>query len=155
MATQNQCTPEGASGTKSTAKTRRDMRERTRELAFRIIKLYAALPKQTEAQVIGKQMLRCGTAVGANYREGLRARSKSEYAAKLNVSLMEAEETLYWLELLEGAGIVSASRLTSLESEMSELMAILVTLIKKAGKQGPVVNLYKSLNLIWFLLSDF
>ncbi len=56
--------------------------------------------------------MRSGTAVGANYREGLRARSKSEYAAKLNLGLMELEETLYWLELLEQAGIIAGSRLT-------------------------------------------
>jgi hypothetical protein len=74
--------------------------------------------------------------LGANYREGLRARSKSEYGAKLNIGLMEAEETLYWLELLEGASIVSGARLTSLKTEISELVAILlVTLIKKARKQ--------------------
>lgn len=66
--------------------------------------------------------MRCGTGVGANYREGLKARSKSEYAVKLNVGLMEAEETLYWLELLDGASIVSAERLTSLKPEISELI---------------------------------
>lgn len=109
-----------------------DMRDRTREFALRIIRLYGALPRRADSQVIGKQLLRCGTAVGANYREGLRARSKSEYAAKLNIGLMEIEETLYWVELLEGAGIVPASRLRSLRVEVSEIAAILVTLIKKA-----------------------
>ena len=79
-----------------------DLRDRTRDFALRIIRLYTALPKKSEAQVIGKQVLRSGTAVGANYREGLRARSKTEYAAKLNIGLMELEETMYWLELLEG-----------------------------------------------------
>jgi len=74
--------------------------------------------------------------VGANYREGLRARSKPEYAAKLSVALMELEETLYWLELLHHAGIMSVKRLASLEDETSELSAILVTLIKQARAQA-------------------
>jgi four helix bundle protein len=109
-----------------------DLKDRTRAYALRIIPLYGALPRNTEAQVIGKQLLRSGTAVGANYREGLRARSKIEYAAKLNISLMELEETLYWLELLEHAEIISVERLAPLKLETSELCAILVSLIKRA-----------------------
>ena len=109
-----------------------DLKDRTRDYALRIIRLYTALPKRSESQVIGKQVLRSGTAVGANYRGGLRARSKSEYAAKLNIGLMELEETMYWLELLEGAGIVSSSRLALLKTETSELTAIFVALIKMA-----------------------
>ncbi|MGH9406148.1 MAG: four helix bundle protein [Terriglobia bacterium] len=93
----------------------RDMKDRTRELAVRIVRLSAALPKTREADVIGRQVLRSGTGLGANYREGLRARSKPEYAAKLNIGLMEAEETLYWLELLESAGIASGAKLASLK----------------------------------------
>jgi four helix bundle protein len=109
-----------------------DLKDRTRDFALRIIRLYTALPKRSEAQIIGKQILRSGTAVGANYREGLRARSKSEYAAKLNIGLMELEETLYWLELMEQAGIVPASRLALLKAETCELTAIFVALIKMA-----------------------
>lgn len=103
---------------------------------MRIIRLYTALPKRSESQVIGKQVLRSGTAVGANYREGLRARSKSEYAAKLNIGLMELEETLYWLELLEQARIISAPRLAQLKAETSELSAIFVALIKRARRES-------------------
>lgn len=117
-------------------KHRRDLKERTREFALRIVRLFAALPKRGEAQVIGRQLLRSGTAVGANYREGIRARSKAEYATKLNVSLMELEESLYWLELLEGAKIISSSRLAGLKTEVGELSAILVTLIKQAKAAG-------------------
>jgi four helix bundle protein len=113
-----------------------DLKERTRDFALRIIRLYTALPKRTESQIIGKQVLRSGTAVGANYREGLRARSKSEYAAKLNIGLMELEETLYWLELMERAGIVSASRLELLKAETCELTAIFVALIKMARSKA-------------------
>jgi len=103
---------------------------------LRIVRLYTALPKRSESQIIGKQILRSGTAVGANYREGLRARSKSEYAAKLNIGLMELEETMYWLELVEGAGIVSSSRLALLKNETSELTAIFVALIKMARSKA-------------------
>ncbi|MGH9447525.1 MAG: four helix bundle protein [Terriglobia bacterium] len=113
----------------------RDLKERTRELALRIIKLYGALPRKAECVIIGRQILRSGTSVGANYREGLRPRSPSEYAAKLNAGLMELEETLYWLELLEGSEMASAPRLAPLKTEISELSAIFVTLIKKARAQ--------------------
>ena len=109
-----------------------DLKDRTGDYALRIIRLYTALPKRSESQVIGKQVLRSGTAAGGNYREGLRARSKSEYAAKLNIGLMELEETLYWLELMEQAGIVLASRLGLLKAEADELTAIFVALIKMA-----------------------
>lgn len=110
----------------------RDLKVRTRDFALRVIRLYGSLPKKTEAQVIGRQVLRSGTAVGANYREGLRARSKSEYAAKLNIGLMELEETLYWFEALEHSQIVPGPKLVPLVTETSELSAILVTLIKQA-----------------------
>jgi four helix bundle protein len=108
-----------------------DLKVRTRDFALRIIRLYSSLPKSTEAQVIGKQVLRSGTSVGANYREGLRARSRPEYATKLNISLMELEETLYWLELMEES-ILNNAEVSKLKIEVGELCAILVTLIKRA-----------------------
>ena len=112
----------------------RNLKERTKHFALRVVRLYVALPKKNEAQVIGKQILRSGTAVGANYREGLRARSKSEYATKLNIGLMELEETLYWLELLEDANIIPTPRLAALKDETGQLSAIFVTLIKQAKR---------------------
>ena len=108
-----------------------DLKIRTRDFALRIIRLYSSLPKSTEAQVIGKQVLRSGTSVGANYREGLRARSRPEYATKLNIALMELEETLYWLELMEES-ILNNAEVGKLKLEVGELCAILVTLIKRA-----------------------
>jgi four helix bundle protein len=108
-----------------------DLKLRTRDFALRVIRLFSTLPKTTEAQIIGKQLLRSGTSVGANYREGLRARSRSEYAAKLNLALMELEETLYWFELLEES-VLRNSEVSRLKSEVGELCAILVTLIKRA-----------------------
>ena len=108
--------------------------ERTKRFALRIIRLYGALPSTTEAQVIGKQVLRSGTSVGAQCREGHRSRSKAEFISKLNGALMELEETAYWLELLSEAEIVPSSRLSELRGEADELTAILVTIINNARR---------------------
>lgn len=75
----------------------KDLKLRTKNFALRIIKLFSALPKQTEAQVIGKQILRSGTSVGAQYREACRARSDAEFISKIESGLQELEETMYWL----------------------------------------------------------
>jgi four helix bundle protein len=109
-----------------------DLRVRTKAFALRIVRLYAALPKTTESQVIGKQVLRSGTSVGAHYREGCRARSPAEFVSKLQVGLQELEETVYWLELLVDAEIVSESRLAELMEEANQLTAIFVTSIRTA-----------------------
>ena len=109
-----------------------DLRTRTKEFALRIIRLYSGLSKQTEAQVIGRQMIRSGTSVGANYREAYRARSKAEFISKVGECLKEIEETGYWLELLGDSGIVSDERLAGLTIECGELTAIFVTSIRKA-----------------------
>jgi four helix bundle protein len=91
-----------------------DLRSRTKQLALRIIRLYGALPGTTVAHVLGKQLLRSGTSVGAQYREGYRARSSAEYVSKLQSGLQELEETSYWLELLAEGGLVPAERLAEL-----------------------------------------
>ncbi|TVQ05659.1 MAG: four helix bundle protein [Leptolyngbya sp. DLM2.Bin27] len=109
-----------------------DLKERTTAFALRIIRLYSALPNTSVAQVLGKQVLRSGTSVGAHYREAHRARSTAEFVSKLNGGLQELEETAYWLELLDKADIVDTSRLKSLAQETQELTAIFVTLIKNA-----------------------
>lgn len=110
----------------------RDLIDRTKKYALRIIKLYSALPKDTVSQTLGKQLLRSGTSVGANYREGHRGRSKAEFIAKLGDSLRELEESAYWLELLEEANIFPVERLAELMDETNQLTAIFVTIIKKA-----------------------
>ena len=105
----------------------------TKTFARRIIRLYVALPKSdAAAQVLGKQALRAGTSVGANYREANRARSKAEFISKIGDCLKEADETLYWLELLMDEGFVRASRLQPLVAEANELVAILTTISKRA-----------------------
>jgi len=112
-----------------------DLKTRTKAFALRIIRLYAALPKSTEAQVIGKQLLRSGTSVGAHYRESLRSRSNAEVVSKIEGGLQELEETRYWLELLAESGIIHQERLTFLFQESDELMAILVTCVKKVKER--------------------
>lgn len=109
-----------------------DLKERLREFALRIVRMYAALPKTTEAQVLGKQVLRSGTSVGANHREATRARSTAEFIAKLGDCLKELDETAYWLELLTESGIVPAPKLASLQDETNQLIAILTTIAKKS-----------------------
>jgi four helix bundle protein len=108
------------------------MKDRTKQYALRIINVYSALPKTTEAQVLGKQVLRSGTSIGAHYREALRARSDAEYISKLETGLQELEETTYWLELLIEAGILNHDRLQPLLNETQELIAIFVTCVKTA-----------------------
>jgi four helix bundle protein len=103
---------------------------RTRGFALRVIRLYAFLPKTTEAQVLGKQMLRSGTSVGAHVREGKRSRSDAEMISKTEGALQELEETIYWFELLTDSGIVKAELLSDLIREANELIAILVTSVK-------------------------
>jgi len=110
----------------------KNLKTRTKEFALRIIRLYRVLPKTTEAQVIGKQLLRSGTSVGAHYREGMRARSDAEFISKIEGGLQELEESSYWLELLIEAQIMSKNNLSDLFSEVNELTAILVTCVKNA-----------------------
>ena len=109
-----------------------DLKQRTKTFALRIIKLFSSLPKSQEAQVIGKQVLRSGTTVGAQYREACRSRSNSEFISKMQSSLQELDETAYWLELLVEGEMVSDAKLSELRKETDELIAIFVTSIKTA-----------------------
>jgi len=110
----------------------RDLVSRTKSFARRIIRLYIALPKQTLPQVLGKQLLRSGTSVGANYREANRARSKAEFISKVGECLKEIDETAYWLELLSDEEVIRKDRLEPLLKETNELISILVTISKRA-----------------------
>lgn len=115
--------------------TKNDLRERTTEFALRIVKLYQSLPKSTEAQVLGKQVLRSGTSVGAQFRESQRAKSDADFINKLESVLQEADETAFWLELIVRAGIMPAERLEPLRKEIDELIAILTTIVTKVKKR--------------------
>src|ERR1700759_4449965 len=92
--------------------------------AVRIVRLFQALPKTTEAQVMGKQLLRCGTSVAANYRAVCRARSKAEFIARIGIVAEEADESVLWIELLEETGTLSSEKLKELTKEARELAAI-------------------------------
>src|ERR1044072_6932601 len=108
-----------------------DLKPRTKAFALRIIHLHSKLPKNdTVAQVLGKQVLRSGTSVGANYREASRGRSKAEFISKIGDCLKEIEEIEYWLELLVDSGCVQAVKMAELLDETRQLIAIFTTIDK-------------------------
>ena len=112
-----------------------DLPLRTKQFARRIVRLYCALPKSnTVAQVLGKQALRSGASVGSNHREAYRARSKAEFISKIGDVLKEADETLYWLELLLEKSIIPSKRFQPLVAEANELVATF-TAISKCSKR--------------------
>jgi four helix bundle protein len=108
-----------------------DLATRTRQFALDVIRLYLSLPRTAEGQVIGRQMLRSGTSVGAHYREATRARSTAEFVSKINGGRQELEETTYWLELLRDIGMAKET-LAPLLDEANQLMAILTSCANKA-----------------------
>jgi four helix bundle protein len=101
-----------------------DLQRRTRNFALRIVKMFKALPRSAEAQVPGKQLLRSGTSVAANYRAACRARSRPEFVARLGVVVEEIDESVLWLDLLVAAEVMPESRLSALTKEAGELLAI-------------------------------
>jgi four helix bundle protein len=111
-----------------------DLRSRTKEFSLRVIRLFSALPNVPEAQIIGKQLLRAGTSVGAHYREATRARSNAEFISKIQIGLQELDESNYWLELLSESAIISPDRLVELRQETNELTAILTACAKNQKK---------------------
>jgi len=114
----------------------RDLRQRTKQFALRIIKLYVSLPGRGVTSILGTQVLKAGTSVGAHYREAQRAKSNADFISKIEGALQELDETSYWLELLADGNIVKASRLESLRQEANELTAILVTIAKRVKARG-------------------
>src|SRR2546422_3135567 len=100
------------------------MRARTKQFAIRVVRLFRALPKTREAMVMGNQLLRSGTSVAANYRAACRARSKAEFISKMGTVVEEADETVFWLELLIETGTMKRDRMEVLLSEANELLAI-------------------------------
>jgi len=108
-----------------------DLPARTKTFGLRVIRLYSALPKNTLAQTLGKQVLRSGTSVGANYREANRSRSRNEFIAKIGDCLKELDETAYWLDLLVESEILPLLKTKELSRECDELIAILTTISKR------------------------
>ena len=113
---------------------RTEMIQRTKQFALRIIKLVSALPNNQIGRTIGNQVLRSGTAIGANYREASRASTKRHFTSILTIALREADETQYWLELLIESGVVKAQRIQSLLKESGELVAILTASVRTASR---------------------
>jgi four helix bundle protein len=109
-----------------------EMKARTRAFALRIIKLAESLPKTPTANTIRNQMLRCGPSVGANYRAACRAKSKPDFISKMGIVEEEADETMYWIELLIDAGLVKRARVAELLGEADEILSITVSSIKTA-----------------------
>jgi four helix bundle protein len=119
-----------------------DLNDRTFNFSRRIIHLFAALPNKPLHQTLGRQVLRSGTSVGANYREAFRARSRQEFRAKIGDCLKEIEETSYWLQLLESEELIKPTRLRHLLQETKELIAIFVTIRNrtKTGEPASVIH---------------
>ncbi len=118
-----------------------DFKKRTRAFALRIIRLAESLPDTPTATVIRNQMLRCGSSVGANYRAACRAKSKPDFISKMGIVEEEADETVYWMELLIDARVVAPARIANLLSEANEIVSIAVTSINTArGFKRPIRN---------------
>ena len=113
-----------------------DLRVRTKQFALRVIALCASLPFDPEPLVIRKQLIRCGTSVGAQYREACRARSPAEFRSKLQGALQELEETVYWFELLLESRLVPEQRMVLLVQEADELVRIFVSSINTSEDNG-------------------
>jgi four helix bundle protein len=116
-----------------------DLKIRTKDYALSVITLYSALPKRTETQIMGRQLLRCGTSVGAQYREASRAKSNADFISKIEGALQELEESEYWLELLGESGFVAEEKLAGVKKETGELKGIFVSIVRntKAKSQRP------------------
>jgi four helix bundle protein len=109
-------------------------KDRTKQLGVRVIRLAAALPRDRAADVIARQIIRCATSVGANYRAACRAKSTADMIAKLGIVLEEADETLYWLEMIIEVDLLPASRFTDLMQEVNAIVAMTVASLKTLRK---------------------
>jgi len=116
-------------------KYRDELKQRTKLFALRVIKLFKTLPNTTDAQIIGKQLLRSATSVAANYRSACRARSNAEFHSKVSIVIEEADETMFWIELLWEADIVKKGLLENLYQENEEILKIMATSRKNSGKK--------------------
>jgi four helix bundle protein len=109
-----------------------EMKARTKAFALRVIKIVDSLPGTTSARVLGGQLVRCGTSVGANYRAVRRAKSSRDFINKLKIVEEEADESVYWLELIAESGMIKPQRLAEITREANEITAIIVATIKRA-----------------------
>ena len=112
-----------------------ELKQRTKQFALRTIKWVEALPNGQPAQILGRQLLRSGTSIGSNYRAACRARSSADFIAKMGIVEEEADETLYWMELLVESGITETSEVNFLMREATELLAMTVASVKTAKRR--------------------
>lgn len=105
------------------------MKRRTQDFALRVVKLVESLPHNQTATIVGKQLLRCGTSVGANYRAACRAKSRADFIAKLGIVEEETDEAVYWIEILINADLIKSGRVGNLLDEARQILAIVVSSI--------------------------
>ena len=113
-----------------------DLRVRTRDFSLAVIRFYSRLPRETAAQVMGKQLLRSATSVGAQYREAQRAKSPADFISKTEGALQELDETAYWLELVNGSGMDASGTVKDLQAETQQLLSIFVTIVRTAKENA-------------------
>jgi four helix bundle protein len=113
----------------------KDLKQRTKEFALRIIELVESLPRGKITDVIGKQLLRSGTSVGANYRSACRAKSTADFISKMGTVEEEADESIYWMELLIESGLISKDEVDGLLDEADQIVAIIVSSTKTARRR--------------------
>lgn len=111
-----------------------NLKLRTKQFALRIIRLVNSLPKNMVGNVLGKQLLRSGTGVGANYRSACRSRSAADFISRISIAEEEADESLFWMELLVESNVISESKALNLMQEANELVSIFVSSAKTARK---------------------
>ena len=116
-----------------------NLKDRTKAFAVAVVRLVQCLPKNRTSWTLGNQLLRSGTSVGANYRAACRARSRKEFVAKLGIVEEEADESVFWLDLLMESGVVASERVTDLRREARELLAITITSIRTARLARPSI----------------
>src|SRR6185369_14505571 len=119
--------------------TEQEFKKRTKDIAIRIIKLVDSLPGSKSSEVIGKQLLRSGTSVGANYRAACRAKSSADLLHKLAIVEEEADESLYWIELLIDAKIIPEQKLSILMNDLNEIISMIVASIRTMRSKKLVV----------------
>jgi four helix bundle protein len=120
----------------SEAMNQTDFKKRTKDYALRVIRLAESLPPDRISRVLGDQLLRAGTSVGANYRSSIRAKSRADFISKMGTVEEECDESLFWMEVLVEAGKMPVERLTSLMQEGNKIVAIVVASIKTARRQS-------------------
>ena len=123
-----------------------DLKKRTKAFALRILKLVDALPKTTAGRALASQIVRSGASIAANYRAACRAKSTADFIAKMGIVEEEADETLFWLELLEESKLVPAAKLTAIKQEANELIAITVVSIKTARRNRAADSAFRIRN---------